>query len=452
MKRVDFGTVVALVAFTPLAATAMPTESVLYRFGGGADGLGPAAALTLDASGALYGTTQNGGGSIYGTVFKLTPPAAGQTTWSKTVLYSFQGGTDGANPTASLILDTTSALYGTTSGGGGCPTEFLGCGTVFKLTPPVAGHTAWGETVLHSFQGGTDGYGPIAGLAADASGALYGTTYAGGGGCPGVTSDGCGPVFKLTPPAARHGAWTEVVLYRFKAGTDGNAPVAGLIADVRGAFFGTTAGGGAACPTLSSYGCGTVFKLAPPASGQTNWSERVLYRFKGGTDGRAPGAGLVADATGALYGTTENGGGGCPVGYGCGAVFRLTPPAAGGHAWSETVLYGFKAETDGEGPFAGVILGTGGALYGTTSTGGAACPRVTSAGCGTVFALMPPAAGQASWTETVLHRFTGMGDGETPLAGLIVDPTGALYGSTFSGGNPGCGQKSGCGTVFQVVP
>ncbi len=163
---------------------------MLYGFTGGGD---PEAGLIMDASGALYGTTEHGGGDDSGTVFMLTPPVAGETRWTETVLHTFTGGADGFAPLAGLIMDASGALYGTTwSGGPGC--VGANCGTVFKLTPPASGETRWTETVLHSFTGGADGADPGAGVIMDASGALYGTTVNGGGRAP-----RCGTVFKVVP-------------------------------------------------------------------------------------------------------------------------------------------------------------------------------------------------------------------------------------------------------------
>jgi uncharacterized repeat protein (TIGR03803 family) len=280
-------------------ALAASVETVLHSFAGGSDGADPEAGLIADEQGALYGTTFAGGSSNNGTVFKLTPHANGRTDWTKAVLYSFcsqPSCSDGAVPIAGLIADDSGALYGTTSGGGAGSN-----GTVFKLTPP-----AWTETVLYNFcsqPSCSDGVGPVAGLIADKSGALYGTTHAGG-------SSGNGTVFKLTPPA-----WTETVLYSFLGGSDGGAPRAGLIADEQDTLYGTTTGGGIA-------NNGTVFKLTPPTKGQSAWKETVLHRFcsqPGCSDGSGPVAGLTADERGVLYGTTGGGGS-----SGVGTVFNLT--------------------------------------------------------------------------------------------------------------------------------
>jgi len=270
------------------------------------------------------------------------------------------------------------------------------------------------ETVLHSFYDkGRGGFGPAAGLISDASGNLYGTASGGG-------SDGSyGTVFELTPKAG--GGWMEKVLHAFDY-SDGYLPEAGLIFDDAGNLYGTTAGGGA-------HNYGAVFELKPGGGG--SWTEKVLHSF-GGKDGQNPEVGLIFDAHGNLYGTTAYGGA-----YDDGTVFELTRAVGG--SWRERVLYSFDA---GEGMSiipSGLILDASGNLYG-----------MTGSGPGTVFELMPGAGG--SWTETVLHQFTGgPNDGYGPLGGLIVDAAGNLYGTTGWGGAYS-GIFLGWGTVFELSP
>jgi uncharacterized repeat protein (TIGR03803 family) len=194
------------------------------------------------------------------------PPTKGQT-WTKTVLHSFTG-RDGATPYTSLIADEQGALHGTTLNGG--PANF---GTVFKLTPPTKGET-WTETVLYSFKNGSDGSFPASGVIA-MNGALYGAT--------GGDVTGYGTVFKLT--VART-TWQFTLLYSFKGSSDGAYP-SGLIADTKGALYGTTQSGGIDC---AGIGCGAIFKLLPPSTGQTAWTKSVLYSFTGtsSNDGAFP--------------------------------------------------------------------------------------------------------------------------------------------------------------------
>lgn len=351
-------------------------RTVLYRFGTNAnDGARPVAGLISDKSGALYGTTQNGGAAgNFGTVFKLSPPPAGKTDWKETVLYRFMGKAahDGALPSAGLTFDGQGALYGTTYKGG--DSDF---GTVFKLTPPPAGKTAWKGTVLHSFKGKSarDGAFAVAGLIFDRAGALYGTTGNGG-------DNDLGTVFRLAPPRlGGDGKWVESVLHSFAGSpNDGAIPVAGLKRDQSGAFYGTTVQGG---PRGGAAGGGTVFKLTRLPTGQTKWIVTLLHSFDWfpNCDDTNPTAGVIFDKNGALYGTASAGGPSFPT-VGNGTVFKLAPPAKGNTQWTETVLHDFGSPGDGTNPQAGLVFDTQGALYGTTLYGG-----MGPANSGTVFKI-----------------------------------------------------------------
>jgi len=309
-----------------------------------------------------------------------------------TILQSFQG-SDGATPYAGVVMDRAHNLYGTTINGGA-----YGNGTVFKL-----GHRH-DLTVLYSFTGGSDGKWPYASVIRDRAGNLYGTTHSGG-------DYGNGTVFKLDASG------NETVLHSFAGGSDGSVPLAGLIMDKAGNLFGTTYVGG-------TYNSGTAFKLDPSGN------ETVLYAFTGDSDGGGPYAGsLIMDAAGNLYGTTSSGGA-----YGLGTVFKLDTFGL------ETVLHSFNG-SNGALLYSGLVMDAEGNLYGTTFSGG-------PYGSGTVFKL--DTAGQ----ETVLHSFTGVGgDGVFPLAGLVRDRLGNLYGTTSGGGAYGGGivfklDRSGYETVL----
>lgn len=332
----------------------------------------------------------------------LSPAAADAATFK--VLYYFKGGSDGHYPNASLIADDSGNLYGTTYFGGAA-----NAGTVFKLAPDGT------ETLLHVFTGyPTDGALPQANLTSDGEGNLFGTTR--GGGAP----ISWGTIFKLTPDG------TETVLYNFAGGSDGAYPYAGLTADAAGNLYGTTYyGGGTGC--TNNYGCGTVFRLAPDGT------ESVLHAFAGGNDGANPAAGVILDSAGNLYGTTIGGGAGCS-GYGCGIVFKIAPDGI------ETILHTFTGyPTDGSGPWGGLIKDKVGNLYGTTYVGGSGSSRCYE-GCGTVYELAP------NGTETVLYAFTDGLDGGLPVASLIRDKKGNLYGTTEVGG------AGGAGVVFKLTP
>jgi len=204
-------------------------ETVLYRFAGTPDGWLSDAGLVLDSAGNLYGTTYYGGLYTYGTVFRL------DKSGTETVLYSFQGQPDGLVPAAGLIRDGSGNLFGTTEKGG-TGSCFGGCGTVFMLDPSGS------ETVLYNFSGSPDGEYPFASLIRDAKGNLYGTTaYGGSGKCNNGNGQGCGTVFKLTQSK---GGWTETVLHSFNGHSDGSYPFAPLLRDAAGNLYGTSYEGG----------------------------------------------------------------------------------------------------------------------------------------------------------------------------------------------------------------
>ncbi len=419
--------IVAVTAFVTGTRVFAQQERVLHSFGNGQDGINPDAGLIFDAAGNLYGTTYQGGTGVCshlvppscGTVFELSSRSG--ASWTEKVLHNFRG-KDGVEPSGSLIFDTGGNLYGTTQEGGAglCKDQnrlLIGCGTVFELSP--AGGGRWTEKVLYSFvNNGADGFEPKAGLIFDASGNLYGTTFVGG-------AYGYGTVFKLSPSAG--GSWTETVLHNFNQdGTDGVGPNASLIFDAAGNLYGTTVGGG---PGVN----GTVFELTPLGGG--SWAEAVLHNFNDMDEGYDSQASLIFDASGNLYGTVAFGGAGGVDAEG--SVFELTPVAGG--SWTTTVLHNFNENgTDGATSTAGVIFDATGNLYGTTEDGG---PRNVY---GTVFELTPQTGG--GWTEKILHDFGNGSDGVNPLAGLIFDAAGHLYGTTAGGG------AYGGGTVFEIKP
>jgi uncharacterized repeat protein (TIGR03803 family) len=326
------------------------TERVLYSFcplsQSCDDGALPTGGVIFDQLGNLYGTTFYGGTQGgYGTVFKLTPQSDG--TWSETVLHNFSGGNDGGAPNESgLIFDQVGNLSGTTFTGGSCKSQ--GCGVVFKLTPQLDG--TWEEEVLYSFKSLKDGGQPFGTtLVFDQAGDLYGTTLRGG--------FGVGVVFQLSPHA--NGSWKEKVLHRFKR-KDGAYPQ-GVIFDKVGKLYGTTQQGGNPNTCTGDGGCGVVFQLTPNSGGA--WTDKTLHEFVD-RDGSEPIAGLTFDQVGNLYGTTFRGGNPyqCPP-IGCGVVFKLVPNSKG--RWSATVIRRFN-DHPGAFPGAAMIFDTAGNLYGTT--------------------------------------------------------------------------------------
>jgi hypothetical protein len=313
---------------------------------------------------------------------------------------------------------------------------------------PCSSAADYNEQTLYRFcpEGGcTDGAWPYAGLIIDGAGNLYGTTLIAG-------VSGHGVVFQLTPDETGT-TWTETVLYSFCSQTpncaDGSLPRADLIMDGAGNLYGTTLEGGNGRGGGGTAGGGVVFQLTPDQTG-TAWTETVLYSFCSQstcTDGERPFAGLIMDGAGNLYGTTQQGGNAGFSGHG--VVFRLSPDETG-TVWTETVLYSFCSQTncaDGAGPQTGLIMDGAGNLYGTTIYG--------SSG-GVVFQLSADETGTA-WTETVLYSFcsqTKCPDGANPAAGLIMDGTGNLYGTTLAGNDRSCGPTCsiGRGVVFQLTP
>lgn len=409
-----------------------PALTTLYTFSGGGDGRSPLANLLAGKGGALYGTTHFGGtGSCSlgcGTVYSVTPPVAAGGAWTESAIHQFGNSPgDGNSPYAGVVAGGDGALYGTTYQGGA-----LNQGTVYSLTPPGSPGGTWTEAVLYRFAGAAagDGASPEGGVVVGAGGVLYGATFYGGTG--GACSNGCGTVYALTPPASAGGAWVETVLYNFGGAPGDGANPGGLAIGKGGVLYGNTSGGGAS-------GSGTAFSLTPPVSPGGAWAEAVLYSFKGigGGDGSDPQGGVTIGSGGVLYGTTFFGGAGSCAADGCGAVFSLTPPVGAGGAWSEAVLHAFAGGSDGIYPTAGVAIGSGGVLYGTTRAGGTgdAC----NDGCGTVYSLTPPAAPGGAWSETVLHSFAAFRQGTNPSAGVAFGAGGALYGTTGSGGKSNAG-------------
>ena len=318
----DDGTVFA---FTP-NGSGSGSHKLLYSFKGGKDGALPLAGVT-NVKGTFYGTTTNGGGpSGEGVVFKLS------SSGSERVLHHFGVPGDGANPYASLI-DLQGTLYGTTAGGG-----TNSDGTVFTIS------RSGSESVLHSFNPSKgEGSTPVAPLL-EVSGTLYGTTAYGGPNCGSV---GCGTVFTMTSSGS------QTVLYSFK-GSSGMTPSAPLV-NLGGTLYGTTAYGGASND-------GTVFSITPSGG------ESLVYSFQGGSDGAVPQSLVVLNGT--LYGTTTLGGS-----KNFGTVFSMTTNG------TESVLHTFKGGSDGASPRAGLVA-DGGTLYGTTASGG-------RNNVGTIFSLAP---------------------------------------------------------------
>jgi uncharacterized repeat protein (TIGR03803 family) len=376
--------VAASTAGTPAGAAPRPASAsftTLHSFTGGADGANPVSGL-IAVDGTLYGTTVHGGPTTQGVAYAIG------THGHERVLHAFGSATDGWQPYAGLLL-AGGTLYGATEAGGTTagPCRFGGCGTVFSLT------TAGSETVVHRFHGNGDSNSPL-GTPIALNGSLYGTTEG--------RAAVYGTVYRIDASGAEH------IVHHFQNGTDGAYPAASLIA-LNGALYGTTVAGGS-----SSHG-GSVYRLTPAGD------ERIVHAFTANSDGRYPYAPVYAYA-GVLYGTTAGGGAGSGLN---GTVFAIDT------AGNERVLHTFGANSaDGVNPFGGLVA-LNGALYGTTTYGGAHND-------GTVYEITPSGA------ETVVHTFSGV-DGSYPMDALIA-VNGTLYGTTQNGG------AAGLGTVFALTP
>jgi len=427
---------------TAIASSAQ-TFTTLATLSGANDGSGPCppgytacseGGLTQGTDGNLYGTTYSGGTGPActdgcGTVFKLT--LAGTAT----ILHSFTG-TDGANPTAALILGRDGNFYGTTYAGGA-----NGYGTVFKVTPKGK------LTTLYSFcsQGGadcTDGQYPVAALVQASNGNFYGTTGSGGAVneiCNFAGAVGCGTIFEITAGGKL------ATLYSFCSQTgcaDGLYPEAPLVQGIDGNLYGTTRTGD---PSIGS--AGSIFKVT--LAGKLI----SLYNFSCSgdscPDGESP-VGLVQATDGNFYGTTTTGGTNlsCFIGlgswFGCGTIFQITPSG------TLTSLYSFCSQNncaDGEAPYASLVQGTDRNFYGTTFSGFPGLPSY-----GTIFQATP------TGTLTTLYTFClqdGCPDGSNPLASLVQATNAIFYGTTSSvcGSvitTPTCGVVTTSGTVFSL--
>jgi uncharacterized repeat protein (TIGR03803 family) len=425
--RFGLALILCVACLAKTAGASAPAFASLYTFDSLSAGSAPQGPLLQGSDGSLYGTTNAGGDTTCeppngcGTIFKITP------TGVLTTLHDLES-TQGVNPTSGLTIGSDGTLYGTTSNYGDA--NGGGDGSIFSITPQSS------FTQLYAFcpqQGSCDSDALPSALVLGADGNLYGTTRKGGNTTtPACAAGGCGTVFSLSP----NGVFTT--LYNFCAETncaDGSSPAGALVQGSDGNFYGVTSSGGNQNSGIvyCESGCGTVFKITP--AGQL----ATLYSFNGAGDGATPQGRLLATSTGLLYGTNEYGGNlACAVnlGEGCGTIFEIDSHGV------FTTLYTFSG-ADGAAPAAGVIEGTDGNFYGTTSHGGTC--NVPD-GCGTVYAVSP------AGSLTTVHHFVGS-DGSGPSSELMQASSGIIYGTTSSGGNPGCDGSTGpCGTIFTLSP
>jgi len=382
----------------------VPVVTLHFFAGAPTDGSTPYSPVIRDVTGNLHGTTYWGGASNNGAIYKTVPSSK-----NTTILYSLNGGADGAGPYSGLIQDADGNFYGTTVGGGQ-----YGLGVLFLWNVKIGK-----ETILGSFTSDTSGAYPYGGLVIDSAGNIYGTaSYGGKGTCTLNGNKGCGTVFEVTPS---NGSFTRKILYNFtgqKVSGDGAVPMGTLVVDPQGNLYGTTSLGG-----LHNFG--TVFKI------DTSGKETVIHNFGAGTDGKYPMAGLIRDQAGNLYGTTYYGGI-----HTMGAVFKIDTAGA------ESVVYSFAPGADGQNPAASLLRDGSGNLYGTTQYGGdLSCTILPNFGCGTVFKV------DANGAETILHKFTANGDGAFPTSALIANGQGSVFGTTTADGS---NSMATFGTVFEI--
>ena len=390
------------------------TFTVLHSFTGGADGANPGAGVIMDAGGRLYGTA-SAGGTGAGTVFRMTRTGS---NWTLNPLYTFTGATDGATPMAALTIGPDGGLYGTaTYGGNTNDCGGSGCGVVFELrppmTPPRTALSPWNETVLHAFTFLTDGAVPFSEVVFDAAGNLYGTTWGGGSvlgdGPPGSGEDCAYHCGVAYQLTHSNGSWELGPVYLFSEDTGSN-PFAGMAFDQQGALYGALSYTG-----LGGYG--SLFKLTHTSSG---FGEVTVHSF-GPHDGGDVFGTPVMDSAGNLYGGNPG-----YQGHYDGSIFQVSSSG------QFSTIYTFSP---GDGPYAGLTLDAAGDLYGTTEYGGANND-------GSVFKLTHSGEG---WTLTTLHDFQ-QSEGCAPFGKVLLDANGNLYGTTSM-----CGANQ-YGSVWEIAP
>ena len=360
---------------------------VLYEFKCAPDGNGPLGGVAVDAAGDIFGTTSQGGAIDYGAVYELKP--SGQS-YTESIVHSFDIN-DGYYPVAAPIVDQDGNIFVTAKQGG-----TYNQGTAMELSPSGSGYSV---TALYSFGSGTDGQAPSAPFLEQGT-TLYTTTQYGG-----ANGQGTAVAFSAS-------GLTETGLISF-GGTIGAQPEAGMVADASGTLYGTTSTGG-------STAYGTVYTIVP-SNGFT--SAELLFTFPGGSAGGGGPNSLLLDSSGDIFGASIVGG----VGYN-GDVYELTP---GNSGYRETILHAFSGTPDGSHPYSGLAL-IDNLLYGTTGGGGTnsdgAIYRISASGS----------------RYKVVHDFNSR-NGGGPGFGTLTPSGGALYGAANGGGK-------NCGVVFRYVP
>lgn len=330
-----------------------------------------------------------------------------------------------------------------------CKKSGIGVATLAMLAAVlVLAGAAWSqtETVLHTFTGGLDG--SQGGGFFDATGSDSGNLiFDAAGNLYGTAFQGgtSNPICDNGTCGVVYelspdggGGWTSKTLHAFSGGNDGFWPRSGVVMDASGNIYGTTEWGGPFPTKCLGNGCGVVYELSPNGSG--GYSTAILHAFTGGGDGSNPYGNVILDSAGNLYGTTLLGGPLTACNEGCGVAFKLSRNSSG--TWTEQVLHIFR-QTDGDQPMGGLVMDAAGNLYGSTVHGGAV-------GWGVVFKLSPNSSG--GWTETTVHAFAGNHDGANPSGNLLLDAAGNIFGATGAGGVHACGGDEGCGVIFEILP
>jgi uncharacterized repeat protein (TIGR03803 family) len=412
---------VFMLSATSLAAAllcqpvAAQTETTIHNFSCAPDGCEPYTGLTWNAKHTLlYGTTSSGGPSGSpgdGTIFELTPPKGSKKPWEYKVIYSLDEIPGGSQPHSSLTL-YDNALYGAATSGGSATCQ---CGTIFELDK-VKG--AWTYSVLYTFTGYTNGDGanPNGGVAFDANGNLWGTTTDGGT-STNCASFGCGTIFEISKVK---GKWKYQIVYSFQGNTqdttDGANPYGTPLVTSAGDVIGTTC-----CAGVNS---GTAWEVSPAGNG--NWSYQTVFWFDTYQNtGTEPDAGVIADADGNLYGTTQ------------GQVIAYELTAASSYGVEDQLWEPSPALVTTLAPLA---FDSSGNLYGSGLNGGC---DVQDSGDGCVFEISPNEDG--GWNASILHVFTGA-DGETVQGAVTLDSKGHVIGTTSQGGS------NGEGVIFEITP
>jgi len=381
------------------AQGSQPVLQTLYTFTGGSDAAYPSGGLARDSHGVLYGLSSQGGSYGLGSAYKVTPPAAGGSTWTEAVIHSFGGSNDVQTPLANPVLDSSGNLYGATT------SPYFG--GVFELSPPTSG-SAWAEPlILYPCEYRVALSGPVL---LDGQGNLYSECQ-----------DGQVQSYSLLYERT-------TVLYTPE---QTETAFGGIALDSSGNIFGTN-------ESNRQDLLGTVFEISETAG---KWNETNIYRFPSLSKFYLPMFGVAIGPDGALYGAALH-----DVPSAPGGVFRLGPPATGS-IWNETTLTTFKGPV-GLQPSGPVVFDSKGNLYGVTAGGGVTTPANPN-GCGTVYKLLAPAVPGGAWAPGWVYQFTCGADGVHPAGNVVVRSDGTIYGTTT--GISFDGTNLNYGTVFQIT-